>query len=483
MEVNPQIFREYDIRGVVGEGNLTPELAWAIGKAFTQWLRSQATSTTPLPLSIVVGRDNRFSSDELSAKLVAGLLSQSQIQVTDVGLSLSPLINFATAVEDYDAGVMITASHNPKRYNGFRFMLRGGDTVYGERIQELRNLVEEVDIGSDPPPPPVGGWQIGLDPASVTYRDDLFDNYLAELLSRIDIPHPLKIVIDCANATPSKFAPLMFERLGCRVTPLFCNLDGDYPYHEPDPEERLNLAQLRLEVVKQKADLGLAFDPDGDRLGVVDEKGTPYESDKVLILFARDLLSRHPGSKVLFDIKSSYVLPQEIEKAGGEAVMIRTGHPYYREKMMADSEILLGGELSGHLFFAENWYGFDDAFYAAAKLAEIIASSGRPLSTHFADVPKTVHSEEIKAPCPDDRKEEIVTELKQFFKKEHDTIEIDGVRVVFSPTSWALVRASHTEPALSIRWEAEDKEGYNRVLGVLKEVLGKYPEVDLAGMV
>ena len=264
---------------------------------------------------------------------------------------------------------------------------------------------------------------------------------------------------------------------------LFCNLDGDFPYHQPDPEERINLQTLRLKVVEEKADLGVGFDTDADRFGLVDEKGTPYENDKILILLARDVLKNRPGSKIIFDVKSSYVLEQEIRKLGGTPLYMRTGHPFFRKYMENNKDVFLGGELSSHPFIRDDYYGYDDGIYAAARVAQIISNSGNKMSEHFFGIPHTAHTEEIKISCSDEKKLDIVRAIGlRFFNEGYQIGDIDGYRINLDTNSWFLIRASNTSPYISLRFEAENKEGLLSAVSLVKERLSQFPELDLIGL-
>lgn len=462
MQIDPAIFRAYDIRGLVGK-NIDENVAHLIGQGFAAWLNRNLKVKKP---QIIVGRDNRYGSDKLSAKLIEGLLA-SGCQVTDIGLAVTPLVHFATINYSTSAGIMVTASHNPKDFNGFRFDLAGAEPFYGVQIQELREIVQKEEF--------VTG--IG----EIIYKEDTFKDYLKDLRGRISIKKPLKIVVDCGNGASSKFAVELFTDLGLKVEGLFCNLDGDFPYHSPDPEERVNLENLRQKVMAEKSDLGFAFDTDADRFGVADEKGNTYENDKIMILFAREILKNHPGSKVLCDIKSSYVLINEIIKLGGEALMIKTGHPYFRSYLKDHKDVFLGGELSSHTFIKDNYYGFDDGLYAAARLCQILSQSEMSLSQMLADIPHTAHTEEIKIICPDDEKLNIVNSLGNgLFKLGYSVSDVDGYRVNVSPTSWFLVRASNTSPYISLRFEAENREKLLSLVSLVKEKLSVYNGLDLS---
>lgn len=464
MQIDPTIFRAYDIRGIVGK-NIDENVAHLIGQSFAAWLNLNLKIKKP---QIIIGRDNRFGSDKLSAKLIEGLLA-SGCQVTDIGLTVTPLVHFATINYSSSAGIMVTASHNPKEFNGFRFDLAGAEPFYGSQIQDLKEIIEKEQFTTG----------IG----QVIYKEDTFKDYLKDIQGRISIKKNLKVVVDCGNGASSKFAVELFSALGLEVEGLFCNLDGDFPYHRPDPEERVNLENLRQKVVAEKADAGFAFDTDADRFGVSDEKGQTYENDKIMILFARQILKNHPGSKVLCDIKSSYVLINEITKLGGQALMIKTGHPYFRSYLKDHNDVFLGGELSSHTFIKDNYYGYDDGLYAAARLSQILSESNLTLSEMLADVPHTAHTEEIKINCPDSEKLNIITSLgNELFKGGYSVSDVDGYRVNVSPTSWFLIRSSNTSPYISLRFEAENKDKLLGLVALVKEKLSHYNELDLSAL-
>lgn len=453
--MNPQIFRAYDIRGIY-EKDFGNEDAKLLGQAFGTYAREKFGKR------IVIGHDNRFSSVPLNDNFVSGLLSCG-CEVTDIGLSLTPIIHYSVMEFGFDAGVIVTASHNPKEFNGFRFDGPKARPIYNDQIQKIKEVAENKDFKNG----------IG-----VIHYTDMFSRYLKNITDRIHLERPLKIVIDCGNGTSSRFAPEVFEKLGCSIVPLQCNLDGDFPLGTPDPEEKLKLEEGAKLVIKEKADLGLGFDADSDRFGVIDEKGQIYENDKILIFLASAILKKYPKGKVIFDIKSSYVLASEIKKAGGVPQMIQTGHPYFKEAMELDPSIILGAELSGHTFIKDGYFGFDDGLYAGAKVLEILSKSPQSFSSHFSNIPKTYHTEELKAPCPDDKKFEIEEALKKDFRNQWKTLEIDGVRILFSDTAWALVRASNTSPYLSLRFEASSQEKLNEIIDIVEARLQKYPVVD-----
>lgn len=454
--MTPHIFRAYDIRGIVGKDFETKE-SELIGKAFGTLIQKWGGKR------VVIGHDNRFTSDELTAYFTEGLLSTGCI-VTHVGLSLTPMVHYAVTRYGFDAGVIVTASHNPKEYNGFRFDGQRAFPIFNQDIQEIRKIIEKKSFTR-------GEGQI-------RYLE-IFEDYLQDITTRIFLQQSLKVVVDCGNGTASKFAPRILHGIGCEVFEIYTNLDGDYPHHTPDPENKLSMQDLAREVIKLKADVGFSYDTDADRFGVVDEKGKIYENDKMLIFLAQDVLQRRPGTTVIYDVKSSYILEQEIRKMGGKPEMIRTGHPYFKKRVLEDPNVLLGGELSSHTFIKDNYYGFDDGPYASCRVAEILSRSGISLSEYFDNIPKTAHTEELRAHCPDEQKFDIVEKLKKDFT-QWELILIDGVRVKFSPTAWALIRVSNTMPALSLRFEAENDKKLKEIADIVKSRLQKYPVVDIS---
>lgn len=456
--IDSKIFRAYDIRGIVGK-DFQPAEAKLIGQAYGTYLQKLAGGS----IRVAIGHDNRFTSDELTAFFTEGLLSTG-CEVLHIGLSLTPIVHFTVLNFGLEGGVNITASHNPKEFNGFRLDKKRGLPIYNEEIQKIRRLVETQKFSQGA--------------GKISYQE-VFEDYFRAVIMRVNLSRRLKVVVDAGNGTASKFAPRILEGIGCEVIEQHCNLQGEYPYHTPDPERRVNMRDTQARVIAEKADLGIGFDTDGDRLGIVDEKGSFYETDKILIVLARDILRRYPGSQVLFDVKSSYVLENEIKKAGGVPQMIQTGHPYFKMAMEKDQNILLGGELSGHVFIKDNYYGFDDALFAAARILELLSKAPHPFSEFFKDIPKTAHTEELQAPTPDDKKFEIEENLKKDFRAGGwDLLETDGLRIKFSETAWALVRASNTSPYLSLRFEAENEDKLREIIEIVEARLQKYPVVD-----
>ncbi|MFQ5897385.1 MAG: phosphomannomutase/phosphoglucomutase [Candidatus Methylomirabilia bacterium] len=452
--VNPHIFRAYDVRGTVG-GDVTPEVFRLIGHAYGSLIRRTGGRT------IALGQDNRLSSAELRAGFAEGVRAAG-VSIVEIGLSPTPVLYFATAHWKLEGGANVTGSHNPIEYNGVKMVHAGALPLTEDEIQSLRTTIEagEFESGS----------------GSVREQDPRED-YFATIVSRVKPARQLKVVVDAGNGVAGRYAPELFRRLGCEVVELYCELDGRFPHHLPDPEMEANTRDLQARVVAERADLGIALDGDADRMGLVDEQGRRHEADLVLMLLARDFLARHPGERVLFDVKSSQLLVDDIQAHGGVPVMYKTGHSHLKRKMRED-RILLGGEVSGHMFFGEDYYGVDDGILAAAKIIEIASRMPEPVSAHFAALPHLHATPELKAPCPDEEKFRVVEELVREFKATYETIDIDGARILF-PGGWALVRASNTNPYLTLRFEARSKEEFREMKRVVFGALARYPFVTL----
>src|SRR6267378_1623048 len=394
---------------------------------------------------VAVGQDNRLSSKALKAGFVDGVRAAG-IDVIDVGLSTTPILYFATAHWKLDGGANITGSHNPIEYNGVKMVHPGAAPLSEDEIQTLRAIAERGDYES-------GAGEL----TSQSPRDDYFDT----IAGMIRPPRRLRVVVDAGNGVAGLYAPALLRRLGCDVIELYCESDGRFPNHLPDPEDEHNVEDLKAKVVETGADLGIAYDGDADRVGLIDERGQRHEADLILILLARDLLARHPGAKIVFDVKSSQALVDDIRQHGGVPIMWKTGHSHLKRKMREDG-ILLGGEVSGHMFFGENWYGVDDGILASCKILELMARDPRPVSAHFDALPHFYSTPELKAPCPDDKKFAVIAELAAEFKKRYETIDIDGARILFLD-GWGLVRASNTNPYLTLRFEGRSTEAVERM--------------------
>ncbi len=428
------IFRQYDIRGIVGD-QLTPALARAIGQAYTT-LAWQRLHRAP---RVAVGRDNRPSGAGLAAGVRDGVAAAGGTAV-DVGELPTPALYFATHVADVDGGIQVTGSHNPSEFNGFKMVL-AHEAVFGDDIQGLRRLIEDDQLIARP-----GGTQ--------TAPRSLLPDYREAIVQRNGpLARKVKAVVDCGNGVASLIAIETLRALGAEVIPLFAESDGTFPHHHPDPTVPENLQDLQKAVRQERAELGIAFDGDGDRIGAVDERGTVVFGDQLLVLFGRDLVHRFgPGSAVIFDVKCSEVLPQMLRRAGLEPVMWKTGHSLIKQKMK-ELGAPLAGEMSGHMFFGGDWYGFDDALFAAARLLAYVAREGGPLSRLLADLPQTVATPELRVDCPDERKFAVVERAAQHFATKYPVSTLDGVRITFAD-GWGLVRASNTQPVLVLRFEA-----------------------------
>ena len=453
--LNPHIFRAYDVRGRVGS-DINPEVFGLVGRAYGTLIRGRDGRR------ISVGQDNRESSAGLKAAFIDGARATG-LDVVDIGVVTTPMLYFATAHWKLDGGANITGSHNPVDYNGVKMVHPGAAPLTEQEIQGLRESIERGAFASG-----AGGL------TTRSSRDDYFDT-VAKL---VRLARPLKIVADAGNGIAGLYGPPLLRQLGCDVIELHCDSDGRFPNHLPDPEDPDNVVDLQQKVVEVGADLGLAWDGDADRVGVIDERGRRHEADLILVLLARDLLTRHPGAKIVFDVKCSQVLVDDIRKHGGLPVMWKTGHSHLKRKMREDG-ILLGGEVSGHIFFAEGYYGVDDGILAACKLVEIAARHRAPISTLFDSVPHLHATPELKAPCPDGEKFRVIDELARDLKARFETIDIDGARVLFPGGGWGLVRASNTNPYLTLRFEAATEREIADMKRVIYDALRRYPFVTL----
>ena len=433
MLVNTMIFREYDIRGVAGR-DLTDEVVYRLARSFGTYFRNQGVS------KICLGRDVRLSSPGYRDIMRQGLV-ESGCHVLDIGLVPTPLVYYSQFIGEAEAGVMITGSHNPADNNGFKLCLRKG-SVYGEQIQEIRRLAES------------GHWVEG---SGSVEEKDLIPGYLEDLKSRLQLgPRKLKVVVDAGNGVGGITALPLYKALGCEVIETFCEPDGRFPNHHPDPTVPENLRQAIEASTREHADLVIALDGDADRIGVVDELGGILWGDQLMVLFSRELLSRHPGATIIAEVKCSQTLFDDIAKHGGQPIMSQVGHSLIKTKMKEIGS-LLAGEMSGHLFFADRYFGFDDAVYSGARLMEILSRTDRPLSTLLEDLPKKISTPEIRVDCPDELKFSLVAGLREELQKTHEVITVDGVRVKFEH-GWGLVRASNTQPVLVMRFEADTPE-------------------------
>jgi phosphomannomutase/phosphoglucomutase len=449
--INPAIFREYDIRGVVGT-DLTPEVAAQIARAYA------ALRLAP-GAPVVLGCDNRTHSPVMTEAVARGLVT-SGCQVTHIGTVISPTFYFARVHWNIDGGVMVTASHNPSEFNGFK--LGGGPgTLYGEEIQAVGRRAQTG---------PFRSGQGRLETRDIT------SSYLAVLQEKIRLgPRRLRVALDCGNGTASLVAPQAMAAWGVDVVPLYCESDPTFPHHHPDPVDPHNLTDLIALVRRERCDLGIGLDGDGDRIGVVDDQGAMIWGDLLMVLYWREILPKHPGADVIVEVKCSQALVDETRRLGGRPFFYRTGHSLIKAKMREIGAVFTG-EMSGHMFFADEYYGFDDALYAAGRLLRILSNSDRPLSSLLGDVPRYPITPEIRVTCPDDRKFDVVAAVVETFKKEHEVIDIDGARVLFGD-GWGLIRASNTQPALVLRAEAADEPALARIKQTLAGALARHPEV------
>ena len=446
--INPLIFREYDVRGTVGT-DLTPGTVETIGRGFGTYAIGNGART------VMLGRDCRLSSPSFRDALAAGLTATG-LHVVDVGICPTPLLYFSIITFGADGGVMITGSHNPPDFNGFKLCI-GPSTLYGAKIQEIRKIIEAESFASGK--------------GTVTSRD-VAGTYMEYVRSIISIPRKLKVVVDAGNGTASQIAPGLFRAMGMEVVELFCEMDGRFPNHFPDPTVPENLRFLIQAVRETGADLGVAYDGDADRIGAVDETGTILYGDYLLALFAREILSRKPGATIISEVKASQNLYDDIARHGGRAVMWKAGHSLIKQKMK-DEGAEAAGEMSGHIFFADRYLGFDDAIYASARLFEIVARSDRPLSAMLSDMPRVVATPEIRVDCPDDRKFAVVDRVASLVSPQaREVISVDGVRALFDG-GWGLVRASNTQPVLVLRFEGRDEATVGRIRSLMEEAVRK----------
>src|SRR6202158_6036220 len=440
------IFREYDIRGVADSELLSPDIE-QFGLGLGSYLQRYSGGR-----KINLGRDCRLSSTRLRDALVKGLLA-SGCDVTDIGVVPTPVLYYSAQHLQANGAIMITGSHNPPEYNGFKTVC-GSGTLHGETIQDLRRLIERQDFDR-------GEGKLR--------SEDLVTPYVDEIASQFHFDRRVKLAADAGNGTAGPVFHRILEKLNVAATELFFEMDGTFPNHHPDPTVPANLFHLIEKVRETGAELGIAFDGDSDRIGAVDEKGNVIYGDLLLLMYAREILRRKPGATFIGEVKCSQVLYDEIGKLGGNAIMYKTGHSLIKAKMK-EERAELAGEMSGHMFFADRYYGYDDALYAACRLIEIVANSGQPLSAQLAGLPKMVSTPEIRVDCPDELKFDLVQRVAEHFKRTHKTIDIDGVRMIFSE-GWGLLRASNTQPGLVIGVEAAREHLLKKYQAEVEQVL------------
>ena len=453
--INPQIFREYDIRGLVDK-DLTRDSTERIGKGIGTYIRRNGGKT------LTVGYDMRVSSIPFRDSLIRGINSTG-CDVINIGMVPTPVAYFSLHHLKPDGGVMITGSHNPAEFNGFK-VSHGLHSLYGERIQELRELINRND------------YELGM---GKLRHESILEDYIQSICDLVKVSRSVKVVVDGGNGCFGIVGPKLLNRIGADITELYCEPDGNFPNHHPDPTVAKNMVDLIDKVKEEGAELGIGFDGDADRIGIVDEKGNIIWGDQLLMIFARDLLKRKPGATVVGEVKCSQNLFKDIEKHGGTAVMSAAGHSLIKKKMQ-ETNALLAGEMSGHICFADDYYGFDDAIYAACRILQIVASSKKKVSEMLTDVPKTAATPEIRVDCPDDRKFEIVRELTENFRKQYDVIDLDGVRVNFE-NGWALIRASNTQPVIVLRFEANNADELDEIISLVRKAISKYEPIVTLG--
>jgi phosphomannomutase/phosphoglucomutase len=441
----PTIFREYDIRGAADLELQDPDVA-QLGRAFGTYLRRHAGKR------ISLGRDNRLSSPRLRDALVRGLKA-SGCEAIDLGVVPTPVLYYSVFHLKTDGAVMITGSHNPPEFNGFKTVC-GESTIHGAAIQEIRRMIETGDLDTGE--------------GSETTAD-VVTPYVREVAAQFHFRRRIRVVFDAGNGTGGVVMHRILESLNVEATEMFFEMDGRYPNHHPDPTVPANLQALIEKVRESKADLGIAFDGDTDRIGAVDDGGTIIWGDQLMIIYGREILSRKPGATFIGEVKCSQSMYDDLKARGGNPIMWKTGHSLIKAKMK-ETRAELAGEMSGHIFFADRWYGFDDALYSACRLMEIVAESGQPLSHQLADLPVTVATPEIRFDCPDEIKFAVVAEAVAVLRARHKTEDVDGVRVLF-PHGWGLVRASNTQPILVMRFEATTRELLEEYRREIEEVV------------
>ena len=455
MNIDASIFRAYDIRGVVADA-LTPEACEQIGRAFGSEALARGQNV------VTLARDGRLSGPDLIAALARGIQSTG-CNVVNIGMVPTPVLYFSTYHLNTGTGIMVTGSHNPPEYNGLKMMI-AGDTLFGEGIQQLYQRLVNEDLSSG---------------AGEYSETDVMDAYLERIIGDIKLSRKMRIATDCGNGVAGVCAAALFRKLGCEVEELFSEVDGNFPNHHPDPAKVENLTDIIELVSKENLELGLAFDGDGDRVGVIDNKGQIIWPDRQMILYSRDILNRNPGAKIIYDVKCSRVLPEAITAAGGEPEMWKTGHSFVKARIK-ETGAALGGEMSGHIFFKERWYGFDDALYSAARLLEILSRDDRSVSDIFAEIPDSVNTPELGIKFAEGEHHKFM----QSFVDNADfgdakLTTIDGLRADYK-SGWGLVRASNTTPSLVIRFEADSQSALEEIQGKFRTAMhGVDPDLEL----
>lgn len=436
MQINPEIFRSYDIRGIVGK-DIDGNVAEKLGRSFGSYVQDLGEET------VIVGNDNRESSDELRERLIKGL-TESGVNVINIGMATTPMVYYARKLFDIGPAIQITASHNPGEYNGFKMCIKKEEeSIYGDKIQEIREYTEKEQ------------FKTGF--GKVT-EENILDRYIDQISEKVKLGNKkLKVVVDSGNGTASIVAVKLLEKLGVEAIPLYCDLDPSFPNHHPDPSVPKNLEDLSKKVLRENADLGIGYDGDGDRIGLVDEKGQMIFGDLYMLIIWRDIISKHPGANALVEVKCSQSLWDELEKLGAKPEFIRTGNPYIKAAMK-EKNVPFSGEMSGHIFFRDEYYGFDDAAYAAARVLRILSNTDKKASQLLEGINEYIATPELTKTVDDTTKFEIIEKAVNYFKqKGFKVIDVDGARVIFE-NGWGLIRASNTSPKITIRYEAKNEE-------------------------
>ncbi|MBT6069057.1 phosphomannomutase/phosphoglucomutase [Candidatus Peregrinibacteria bacterium] len=480
-KINPHIFRAYDIRGkaISDDGTSDPDIVdlskesvYLITRGIATYIRRKRNIPHDQTLHVVVGRDCRLTGAELLDSMIKAL-KDTNCRVANIDLATSPLVYYSSCKYGFDLGLVLTASHNHKNDNGIKIVEQDAHSVCGPELQGILKIVQEED------------FEVFHEDIGESYIfEEVFDDYTAEILEKLplgNLEKPLKIAVDTGNGVAGMFIGRLLRGLGCEVIELYGELDGNYPNHEANPEYSENLKDLMKTVQEENCDIGFGFDGDGDRIGVINEKGEHYAADQIVILLARDILSRMPGAKIVFDVKCSLLLEAEIKRLGGIPLVEKTGHSFIESRMRKESSPL-AGEVSGHIFIGEDYYGFDDAMFVCAKIIKVLASARQKnpkikFSNLLSDLPKTYTTPELKVPCPDNEKFEIVERVTEYFKGKYPCVTIDGVKVFFSETEWGIVRCSNTSACLTLRFEADSEEGLKRIYELVENHLKEYPSV------
>jgi phosphomannomutase/phosphoglucomutase len=451
--MNSHIFREYDIRGIA-ETDLDDATVGTIGRALGTYYREHGRT------KVVVGQDVRLTSPRIAAALASGL-NATGVDVVRIGTVPTPAVYFAIHAWSMEGGVAVTGSHNPIEFNGFKMNL-GKASIFGVEIQKLKEIALSGKFASG---------------NGTTTTRDVIPEYMEALRSRLRLARPLKIVIDAGNGCAGPYGPALFREMGCEVEELYTDPDGRFPNHLPDPTVPALVADLIARVKASGADLGIGYDGDADRVGLIDNTGRIVWGDQLLAISAADLLTRHPGAAVIFEVKCSQAVPDWIAKHGGRPILWKTGHSLIKARMKEEGA-LLAGEMSGHMFFAEDWYGFDDALYASGKIAGIVAASGRSLADLVDELPHYESTPEMRLACDDAVKFQVVEDVVKHFRRSHEVIDVDGARILFGD-GWGLVRASNTQPVLVVRFEAKTGERLAAIQATVMDFLAGFPSVSL----